>query len=130
VTPSAPELTDPITHGEIKSAVEQMYQATSIAPRTWPRSSPSPSRDRGACRSTRSSFAPPGRRCDDRNVRNNRYAREQPHHDPYLKLNNGVEMPAVGLGVFQTPPDDARAAVRATLGGGVPAESTELVAAG
>jgi hypothetical protein len=49
---------------------------------------------------------------------------------PTLNLNNGVEMPAVGLGVFQTPPDDARDAVRAALGGGVPAESTELVAAG
>jgi hypothetical protein len=47
-----------------------------------------------------------------------------------LKLNNGVQMPAVGLGVFQTSPDDARDAVRAALGGGVPAASTELVAAG
>jgi diketogulonate reductase-like aldo/keto reductase len=30
-------------------------------------------------------------------------------------LNNGVEMPAVGLGVFQTPPEETAAAVRATL---------------
>ena len=24
---------------------------------------------------------------------------------PSVTLNNGVEMPAIGLGVFQTPPD-------------------------
>ncbi|MEV6617140.1 aldo/keto reductase [Streptomyces sp. NPDC051051] len=32
-----------------------------------------------------------------------------------LILNNGVEMPALGLGVFQTPPDETRAAVTAAL---------------
>jgi len=32
-----------------------------------------------------------------------------------LILNNGVEMPALGLGVFQTPPDETRDAVRAAL---------------
>ena len=37
---------------------------------------------------------------------------------PTLKLNNGVEMPALGLGVFQTPPDETRDAVRAALGAG------------
>jgi diketogulonate reductase-like aldo/keto reductase len=35
-----------------------------------------------------------------------------------ITLNNGVEMPALGLGVFQTPPDETRDAVRATLGAG------------
>jgi diketogulonate reductase-like aldo/keto reductase len=35
---------------------------------------------------------------------------------PTLKLNNGLEMPALGLGVFQTPPDETRDAVRAALG--------------
>src|SRR4051812_6341538 len=30
-------------------------------------------------------------------------------------LNNGVQMPALGLGVFQTPPDETREAVRAAL---------------
>jgi diketogulonate reductase-like aldo/keto reductase len=35
-----------------------------------------------------------------------------------LTLNNGVEMPALGLGVFQTPPDETRAAVEAALGTG------------
>jgi diketogulonate reductase-like aldo/keto reductase len=30
-------------------------------------------------------------------------------------LNNGVELPAVGLGVFQTPPEETRAAVAAAL---------------
>ncbi|HTT30011.1 MAG TPA: aldo/keto reductase [Solirubrobacteraceae bacterium] len=34
---------------------------------------------------------------------------------PTLELNNGVEMPAIGLGVFQTPPDVTRDAVRAAL---------------
>jgi diketogulonate reductase-like aldo/keto reductase len=33
-------------------------------------------------------------------------------------LNNGVEMPALGLGVFQTPPDETRDAVRAALASG------------
>ncbi|MFE9311138.1 aldo/keto reductase [Streptomyces sp. NPDC088353] len=32
-----------------------------------------------------------------------------------LILNNGVEMPALGLGVFQTPPDETQAAVKAAL---------------
>ncbi|WP_432182113.1 aldo/keto reductase [Streptomyces sp. NBC_00063] len=32
-----------------------------------------------------------------------------------LTLNNGVRMPALGLGVFQTPPDETRNAVRAAL---------------
>ena len=33
----------------------------------------------------------------------------------HLKLNNGVEMPALGLGVFQTPPEETRDAVAAAL---------------
>ncbi|MFE4579689.1 aldo/keto reductase [Streptomyces chartreusis] len=32
-----------------------------------------------------------------------------------VTLNNGVRMPALGLGVFQTPPDETRAAVTAAL---------------
>jgi diketogulonate reductase-like aldo/keto reductase len=35
-----------------------------------------------------------------------------------ITLNNGVEMPALGLGVFQTPPDETRAAVDAALAAG------------
>ena len=35
-----------------------------------------------------------------------------------LTLNNGIEMPALGLGVFQTPPEETRAAVRAALSTG------------
>ena len=35
-----------------------------------------------------------------------------------VTLNNGVEMPALGLGVFQTPPDETRDAVQAALGRG------------
>jgi diketogulonate reductase-like aldo/keto reductase len=35
-----------------------------------------------------------------------------------VTLNNGVEMPAVGLGVFQTPPEETRAAVEAALATG------------
>ena len=34
---------------------------------------------------------------------------------PTITLNNGVEMPALGLGVFQTPPDETRTAVTAAL---------------
>jgi len=35
-----------------------------------------------------------------------------------LTLNNGVDMPAIGLGVFQTPPDETRDAVSAALSTG------------
>jgi Aldo/keto reductase family len=35
-----------------------------------------------------------------------------------LTLNNGVTMPVLGLGVFQTPPDETRAAVTAALEAG------------
>lgn len=35
-----------------------------------------------------------------------------------LTLDNGVEMPALGPGVYQTPPDETRGAVRAALGAG------------
>jgi len=35
-----------------------------------------------------------------------------------LTLNNGVEMPALGFGVFQTPPDETRDAVRSALDSG------------
>ncbi len=35
-----------------------------------------------------------------------------------LTLNNDVEMPSLGLGVFQTPPDETRTAVEAALGAG------------
>ena len=34
---------------------------------------------------------------------------------PNITLNNGVEMPSIGLGVFQTPPDETRGAVAAAL---------------
>jgi diketogulonate reductase-like aldo/keto reductase len=34
---------------------------------------------------------------------------------PLLTLNNGVELPALGLGVFQTPPEETRDAVRADV---------------
>lgn len=35
-----------------------------------------------------------------------------------LKLNSGVKMPALGLGVFQTPPEETRTAVQAALSTG------------
>src|SRR3954466_5716508 len=41
-----------------------------------------------------------------------------PATTPLLKLNNGVEMPALGLGVFQTPADETRDAVAAALDAG------------
>lgn len=34
---------------------------------------------------------------------------------PVLTLNSGVQMPAIGFGVFQTPPDETTAAVEAAL---------------
>jgi 2,5-diketo-D-gluconate reductase A len=34
---------------------------------------------------------------------------------PFLTLNNGVQMPALGYGVFQTPPDETRTAVTEAL---------------
>ncbi|MFI7542377.1 aldo/keto reductase [Actinoplanes sp. NPDC049599] len=37
---------------------------------------------------------------------------------PHLTLNNGVEMPALGFGVFQTPPEETRTAVEAALDAG------------
>ncbi|MGB6761834.1 aldo/keto reductase, partial [Mycobacterium sp.] len=37
---------------------------------------------------------------------------------PDIALNNGVEMPSIGLGVFQTPPDETRSAAAAALGTG------------
>ena len=37
---------------------------------------------------------------------------------PLLTLNNGVQMPAVGLGVFQTPPEQTTPAVQAALEAG------------
>ena len=37
---------------------------------------------------------------------------------PTLTLNNGVEMPALGLGVFQTPAEETRAAVEAAISPG------------
>jgi diketogulonate reductase-like aldo/keto reductase len=37
---------------------------------------------------------------------------------PSLELNNAITMPVLGLGVFQTPPDETRDAVRSALGAG------------
>lgn len=39
-------------------------------------------------------------------------------HSPLLTLNNGVRMPAVGLGVFQSPPDQTAIAVESALAEG------------
>ena len=39
---------------------------------------------------------------------------------PTLELNNAVTMPALGLGVFQTSPDETRDAVSSALGAGYP----------
>src|SRR5688572_17721747 len=37
---------------------------------------------------------------------------------PLFELNNGVEIPALGFGVFQTPPDETIAAVETALATG------------
>jgi diketogulonate reductase-like aldo/keto reductase len=39
-------------------------------------------------------------------------------HSPLLTLNNGIQMPAVGLGVFQSPPDQTATAVESALAEG------------
>jgi diketogulonate reductase-like aldo/keto reductase len=39
---------------------------------------------------------------------------------PALTLNNGVEMPSFGLGVFQSPPEDTANAVEAAIANGYP----------
>jgi diketogulonate reductase-like aldo/keto reductase len=41
-----------------------------------------------------------------------------PATTPALKLNNAVSMPALGLGVFQSPPEETTAAVETALGDG------------
>ena len=38
-----------------------------------------------------------------------------PTTPPAMTLNNGVTMPALGLGVFQSPPEETTAAVEAAL---------------
>src|SRR4051794_6790076 len=38
-----------------------------------------------------------------------------PTSQPCITLNNGVELPAIGFGVFQTPADDTQAAVEEAL---------------
>ena len=40
------------------------------------------------------------------------------HDVSTLTLNNGVAIPALGLGVFQTPPEETRTAVTAALAAG------------
>jgi 2,5-diketo-D-gluconate reductase A len=37
---------------------------------------------------------------------------------PHFTLNNGVEIPAIGLGVFQAPPEETVVAVEAGLATG------------
>ena len=39
-------------------------------------------------------------------------------HSPLVTLNNGIQMPAVGLGVFQSPPDQTATAVESALAEG------------
>jgi diketogulonate reductase-like aldo/keto reductase len=43
---------------------------------------------------------------------------------PTLTLNNGVEMPTFGLGVFQSPPDETTNAVEAAIANGYPLVDT------
>jgi diketogulonate reductase-like aldo/keto reductase len=47
-----------------------------------------------------------------------------------LTLNNGVEMPAFGLGAFQSPPEETTNAVEATIASGYAlVETSDAVAA-
>jgi diketogulonate reductase-like aldo/keto reductase len=43
---------------------------------------------------------------------------EMTNQTPRPTLNSGVEMPALGFGVFQTPPGETREAVQAALATG------------
>jgi diketogulonate reductase-like aldo/keto reductase len=43
---------------------------------------------------------------------------------PTLTLNNGVEMPAFGFGVFQSPPEETTSAVEAAIANGYPLVDT------
>ena len=43
---------------------------------------------------------------------------------PTLVLNNGVEMPAFGFGVFQSPPEETTSAVEAAIANGYPLVDT------
>jgi len=40
---------------------------------------------------------------------------------PLYKLNNGIEMPALGFGVFRSEPEETVAAVRSAVADGLPA---------
>jgi diketogulonate reductase-like aldo/keto reductase len=40
------------------------------------------------------------------------------NRSPLLTLNNGVEIPAIGLGVFQNPPEQTVTAVESAIGQG------------
>jgi diketogulonate reductase-like aldo/keto reductase len=54
----------------------------------------------------------------DPRLHGHRYRVDKDQDMETITLNNGVEMPALGLGVFQTPPDETRDAVAAALGAG------------
>ena len=43
---------------------------------------------------------------------------------PFIPLNNGVELPILGLGVFQSPPEQTTAAVEAAIAAGYPMMDT------
>jgi diketogulonate reductase-like aldo/keto reductase len=49
---------------------------------------------------------------------NSQMTDEMTNQTPRLTLNSGVEMPALGFGVFQTPPGETREAVQAALATG------------
>jgi diketogulonate reductase-like aldo/keto reductase len=53
-----------------------------------------------------------------------------PATTPALKLNHGVTLPALGLGVFQSPPEETTNAVEATIASGYAlVETSDEVAA-
>jgi diketogulonate reductase-like aldo/keto reductase len=61
------------------------------------------------------------RHVDDSSQRAVQFPRPEGVNDlttPLLTLNNGVQIPAIGLGVFQTPPEETVAAVEAALATG------------
>jgi diketogulonate reductase-like aldo/keto reductase len=109
-------LTDHITDAETKAAAEQMDEQTAIAPQeiaqiiAFAMSRPrSVSLNEILVRPTGQSAVTSA----DLNQSDTRGTNVIMTTN--LKLNNGVELPALGLGVFQTLPEETRDAVRAAL---------------
>src|SRR3954452_25277417 len=78
-------------------------------------------RPKGSCAANRASTSTPrclGRTRRARTSTEREDPRMTPATTPALKLNNDVEIPALGLVVFQSPPEETTSAVAAALDAG------------